>query len=188
MASSAPGIPEARCSGRLIREIRTGRSGACGSVRTVATTRWTQWQPHSGLLDFFDSSWNIHGGVTGGQIFASGAETTGLGKLDLSQNFLGGYAVATRGAFFADVTVRRDWYDAKPVLPMIEQNTDFSGRGYGVVATLGYNFRLNNGYFNGYFIEPQVGLHLTRANFDTVNLPADQQMGINSVNSTLFRA
>jgi len=49
---------------------------------------------------------------------------------------------------------------------------------------MGYNFRLNNGYF----IEPQVGLHLTRANFDTVNLPAAQQMAINSVDSTLFRA
>ena len=138
----------------------------------------------SGLLNSFDSRWNIHAGVTGGQIFASNGETTGLGKLDLGQNFLGGYAVATRGAFFADVTVRRDWYDAKPVDPLIQQNADFSGRGYGVVATMGYNFRLNNGYF----IEPQVGLHLTRANFDTVNLPAAQQMAIDSVNSTLFRA
>ena len=138
----------------------------------------------SGLLNSFDSRWNIHAGVTGGQIFASNGETTGLGKLDLGQNFLGAYAVATRGAFFADVTVRRDWYDAKPVDPLIQQNADFSGRGYGVVATMGYNFRLNNGYF----IEPQVGLHLTRANFDTVNLPANQQMAINSVDSTLFRA
>jgi len=138
----------------------------------------------SGLLNSFDSRWNIHAGVTGGQIFASNGETTGLGKLDLGQNFLGAYAVATRGAFFADVTVRRDWYDAKPADPLIQQNADFSGRGYGVVATMGYNFRLNNGYF----IEPQVGLHLTRANFDTVNLPANQQMAINSVDSTLFRA
>ena len=138
----------------------------------------------SGLLNSFDSRWNIHAGVTAGQIFASAGETTGLAKLDLGQNFLGAYAVATRGAFFADVFVRHDWYNAKPALPLIEQNTDFSGRGYGVVATTGYNFGLNNGYF----IEPQLGLNLTRANFDTVNLPANQQMAIDSVNSTLFRA
>jgi outer membrane autotransporter protein len=163
--------------------LPNGQSPASG-ISTNTNYAGYQVGFDSGLLNLFDSSWNIHAGVTGGQVFASDAETTGLGKLDLGQNFLGAYAVATRGAFFADVFVRRDWYDAKPVLPMIEQNTDFSGRGYGVVATMGYNFRLNNGYF----IEPQVGLHLTRANFDTVNLPADQQMAINSVDSTLFRA
>src|SRR5262249_40145622 len=100
------------------------------------------------------------------------------------QNFLGAYAVATRGAFFADVTVRRDWYDAKPVHPLIEQNTDFSGRGNGVVATIGYNFRLDNGYF----LASHWRLHSTQANLGTLTLPTPLETAMTSAHTPLLAA
>jgi outer membrane autotransporter protein len=137
----------------------------------------------SGWLNLGGTGWNAHVGFTAGQVFGDARDLSGLGTLKLTQNFVGLYAVVTLGNLFADAMIRRDFYEFKPSFPALGPNADFDGKGIGFVGTLGYHFRAN-----GFFVEPQLGLNVTRAEFDPVALPFDQRLNLADVDSTLGRA
>ncbi|MBR1232041.1 autotransporter domain-containing protein [Bradyrhizobium sp. AUGA SZCCT0182] len=98
------------------------------------------------------SGWNVHLGTTAGYV---SARTAGDGfTTNFEVPFLGAYVVATHGRFFADVMVRRDFFDASVSSPSFSiPNTPIGARGLSISTSAGYNFALANDWF----IEPSAG-------------------------------
>ena len=63
-----------------------------------------------GRFNLGASGLNVIVGVTGGLLDATANELTGSGTYTFDVPFVGGYAAATWGNFFADVLVREDFY------------------------------------------------------------------------------
>jgi opacity protein-like surface antigen len=108
------------------------------------------------------NGWNVHVGTTAGYLGShtnDGAGTTS----DFEIPFVGGYAVATYGRFFADVMVREEFYNAtlnSAAVGLFGQQ--LGGRGTSVSASAGYNFALPNDWF----VEPSGGFIWSRTNID----------------------
>ncbi len=65
-----------------------------------------------GLLRVNGSDWNVHGGLTGGQMKGQVTQTDGSGKTDVNIPFFGAYAFARNGSFVLDVSARRELINA----------------------------------------------------------------------------
>jgi opacity protein-like surface antigen len=106
--------------------------------------------------------WNLHVGTTAGYV---SARTTGDGfTTNFEVPFIGGYAVATHGRFFADVMVRQDFYNASLSNPSLAiPSTPIGAHGVSVSTSAGYNFALANNWF----IEPSAGFIWSNTKVDT---------------------
>jgi opacity protein-like surface antigen len=98
------------------------------------------------------SGWNVHLGTTAGHV---SARSSGDGfTTNFEVPFLGVYLTATYGRFFADLMVRRDFYDSSISNPSFSiPSTPVGAHGISVSTNAGYSFALANNWF----IEPSAG-------------------------------
>jgi len=112
------------------------------------------------------NGWNLHLGTTAG--YLSSRSDDGQGSIaNFEVPFLGAYLVATHGRFFADVMVRREFYNINlnsPGIGLFNQNT--GAHGVSVSTSAGYNFALANNWF----IEPSAGFIWSRTEVDSFNV------------------
>ena len=168
-------------------------SGTTTTAQTRNDVRFSGYQIgfDSGLLNVAGSGWNVHAGLTGGEIQASATEslrTSGSVKFNAAR-FVGAYAVFDRGGFYSDIGYRHSTYDASVTNVAAGLNGINGGAGgvsNNVNASLGYRVRTSS-----YFIEPSAGLSWTRSNFDglaaidATGLP--YTLAFNTFNSLLGR-
>jgi opacity protein-like surface antigen len=110
------------------------------------------------------NGWNLHLGTTAGYLETNSTSLNNAFSSNIQVPFVGTYAVATHGRFFADALLKQDFYNislnnaaagffAQPV----------SGRGTSFAVNAGYNFALQNNWF----IEPSAGFTYAKTSFDS---------------------
>jgi opacity protein-like surface antigen len=112
------------------------------------------------------NGWNVHLGTMAGYLASHATDSTG-GTSDFDVPFFGTYVVATYGRFFADFSVRREFYSASlnsPTVGLVGQRVGAAGLSFSTSA--GYNFALANNWF----IEPSAGFISSRTNVDSFNI------------------
>jgi opacity protein-like surface antigen len=114
------------------------------------------------------NEWNVHWGATAGYLQSRGDD---IGPSSIGNKFeipfLGSYLVATRGSFFSDIMIRREYYNITLDQPGLNlHNQPFGARGWSVSAGLGYNFQLADGWF----AEPSAGFIWSRTEVDAIAL------------------
>jgi outer membrane autotransporter protein len=157
----------------------------------------------SGWLNVDGTGWNLHGGVTAGDINASstsigtpgfsvgpGGVTAGIGpsnfgSMKFSVPFVGVYGVATHGNFFADLTVRHDFLNLRVTDTAAGFNdTRFDGHANNVNTSAGYHYDLGQNWF----FEPSLGFSYTQSKFDSLPLLTAGTLAFDTVTSELGRA
>jgi len=142
--------------------------------------------------------WNVNFGSTAGVLESRNKErlsTPGIASLprtNFEVPFAGTYVVVTRGGFFADLTVRAEFYNIELDNPGANFfNQPFTARGVSVLASTGYQFQLQNNWF----IEPSAGFIWSRTkvdSFSAIGLTPGQEfsgtIGVNDIDSQLGRA
>ncbi len=144
-----------------------------------------------GRFNIGASGINVTVGITGGVLNARAQELVGTGNDDFNVPFVGGYAVVTKGNFFADVLVKGDFYGIAATNANVGlANASFSGNAIGVTSSAGYKFDVGS-----YFVEPSVGLVWSHLTLDTVAVPGGGPTGVpagvlsfSPVDSTVGRA
>jgi len=115
------------------------------------------------------NGWNIHVGATAGYLGSTATDgSAGNGGLRTTVEvpFLGGYAAVTRGAFFADLMVRGDFYNLNLAGPAYGlANQPMGAHSLSVSASAGYKFALADNYF----IEPSAGFVWSNTKVDPIN-------------------
>lgn len=152
------------------------------------------------------AGWNFHVGSTVGYIGAKSRDVSSAGPLDpiggtfqdsLQVPFYGLYAAATKGGFFVDGQIRRDFYQNSLSDPLVSgiNNQKLDARGLAFSGNIGYNMPLQNNWF----VEPSAGIVVSRVKVDPLNVvgtgisnfPAPGtfpgQLRINDIQSTLGR-
>jgi opacity protein-like surface antigen len=152
------------------------------------------------------NGWNLHVGATVGYIGAKSRDVSSPGPLDplggtfqdsLQVPFIGLYAAATKGGFFIDGQIRRDFYQNSVSDPLVSgiNNQKLDARGLAFSGNIGYNMPLQNNWF----IEPSAGIVISKVKVDPLNVvgtgisnfPAPGtfpgQLRIDDIESTLAR-
>jgi outer membrane autotransporter protein len=118
------------------------------------------------------NGWNLHFGTTAGYLETNGTLPNGnleggLFNSTTQAPFVGTYAVATNGGFFADASVRGDYFQTtlnSPSINLYSQSVD--ARGISVTASAGYKWDVPN---SDWFYEPSVGVIWSRDSVDPLN-------------------
>ncbi|MFL5108255.1 MAG: autotransporter outer membrane beta-barrel domain-containing protein, partial [Xanthobacteraceae bacterium] len=138
------------------------------------------------------AGWNVNVGTTAGYLESRSRELNGGGtRTNFEVPFIGAYVVVTRGGFFADLTVRGEFYNMELNNPAINFfNQPFSAHGVSVSASAGYNMP-----FGAWFIEPSAGFIWSRTKvdpFSAVGLPGGLDFSgtvtVNDIDSEIGRA
>jgi opacity protein-like surface antigen len=171
-----------------------GAVAAQGTVRCDSKVRQTfagfQVGRDIARLNWYD--WNVHLGATAGYLEAQGEDIApGSIKTEFKVPFIGTYAVATRGSFFSDLMIRRDFYNVSMNQPAFNlHNQQFGARAWSVSVGAGYNFALQDGWF----VEPSAGFIWSRTAVDQIGLagppsiPIGGTLVINDIDSKIGRA
>ncbi|MGD9657878.1 MAG: autotransporter domain-containing protein [Methylocystis sp.] len=152
-----------------------GSGGAAG----LGLCSSTFYQTYGGYQLGFDigrfnwSDFNITVGVTAGYIGASGQLNGGNlsgGAFTTSTQapFVGAYAAATYGNFFADALVRWNYYStllSSPSINLFNQKLD--ARGMTFAASGGYRWIVPN---TNYFLEPSLGMIWTYGKIEPLEM------------------
>jgi opacity protein-like surface antigen len=142
--------------------------------------------------------WNVNIGTTAGYLESRNKERlsspafASLPRTNFEVPFAGTYIVVTRGGFFADLTVRTEFYNIELDNPGANFfNQSFSAHGVSVLASAGYQFQLQNNWF----IEPSAGFIWSKAKvdpFSAVGLPGGREfsgtIAVQDIDSQLGRA
>src|SRR5262249_27515239 len=113
------------------------------------------------------------GGSTVIQPFAAPATQISTTQVPFASSaqvpFIGAYAAAIYGGFFADFLIRADAYqmDFNSASNNL-YNQNRSAHGIAVGGSIGYNYEIPNA--GGWFIEPSAGLLYSRVKVDDLNL------------------
>jgi opacity protein-like surface antigen len=113
------------------------------------------------------NGWNLHLGTTAGYLQSNSNSLNNAFSSNFQVPFVGTYAVATYGRFFADALLKEDFYNIalnNPSAGFISQ--PISGRGTSFAINAGYNFALANNWF----IEPSAGFTYSRTSFDAFSV------------------
>ena len=113
------------------------------------------------------NGWNVHVGTTAGYLGSTASDDpNSVRKVSLEVPFFGAYVVATYGRFFADLMVRREFYNMTFDSPGLNLNGQTIGaHGVSVSTSAGYNFALANNWF----IEPSAGFVWSSTKVDSFN-------------------
>jgi opacity protein-like surface antigen len=113
--------------------------------------------------------WNFNMGFTAGYLEARSREQNGLPpffRTNFEVPFIGAYAVATKGGFFADLNVRGEFYNIELPNPGFNFfNQQYGAKGISLSTSMGYQWALANNWF----IEPSVGFIFSRTQIDPFN-------------------
>ena len=133
--------------------------------------------------------WNLHVGQTAGYIGANGNNVGGGGASAVPFGtttqipFVGAYAAATNGGFFADALVRMNWFENSLNSPAINLNDQkLDAHGVSVSGSLGYHWDVPN---STWFFEPSIGAIWSHTSIDPLNTTAGSVAAGNIVNGTL---
>jgi opacity protein-like surface antigen len=148
-------------------------AGALNTQATVTNCAGSVHETFAGLQVGQDiaklnvgGGWNVHLGTTAGYLSSHATASTGATS-DFQVPFLGTYAVATHGRFFADIMVREEFYSANLTDTTVGlYGQQVGARGTSVAVSGGYNFALANNWF----IEPSAGFIWSRTNVDSFNI------------------
>jgi len=181
-----------------------GTQISANSVPCNTTTRSTfdGVQVGSDVARLNLNGWNVHLGATAGalyfnnsavggstviQPFAPGAAQISTTQVPFASSaqvpFIGAYATATYGGFFADFLIRADAYQ----MSFDSASNNLYGQkgnahGIAVGGSIGYNYQIPNA--GGWFIEPSAGLLYSRVKVDDFNL-ANSPTGFVPINGSL---
>jgi opacity protein-like surface antigen len=149
--------------------------GTGGAAGTLVNTKCNNdlHQIFSGLQVGTDiaklnmNGWNVHLGTTAGFLGSTARDDlNGMPKVGVEVPFFGAYLVATYGRFFADVMVRKEYYNVTLDNPSLNLNAATVGaHGVSVSTSAGYNFALQNNWF----IEPSAGFVWSNTKVDAFN-------------------
>jgi outer membrane autotransporter protein len=134
-------------------------------------------------LDY--NGWNLHLGQTAGYVETHG-NSNGTGvplSTETRVPFVGSYAVATNGGFFADALFRLNWYETSlngPTINLNEQKLD--AHGVSVAASAGYRYDVPNA---NWFWEPSLGIVWSRTTIDPLNVASLGTGLVSVVNGTV---
>ena len=105
--------------------------------------------------------WNIHLGGMAGYVGSKITHDNIYGVTNSVQApFFGTYLMVSKGRFFADFMVRRDYYDFNFNITGADQH--LGAQGIGISANAGYNFDAGNGWS----IEPSAGFVYSNTSVD----------------------
>jgi opacity protein-like surface antigen len=110
------------------------------------------------------NGWNLHLGTTAGYLESNSNSLNNAFSSNFQMPYVGTYAVATYGRFFADALLKADFYNislSNPAAGFFAQ--PISGRGTSFAVNAGYNFALANNWF----IEPSAGFVWAKTSFDS---------------------
>ena len=132
-----------------------------------------------GRFNLGASGLNIIVGVTGGLLDATDQELNSPGgTFTFTVPFVGGYAAATWGNFFADMLVREDFYQIETTAAAVGlSNAGLRGNAINVMGEAGYRYDIGGGYF----VEPSVGLIWSHLNLGTLSTSGVPNTGISQV-------
>jgi outer membrane autotransporter protein len=120
-----------------------------------------------GRFNLGASGINVVFGITGGLLNGTDHEQNGTGEFSFNIPFVGGYAAATRGNFFADILVREDFYSEGVTAPNFGlANAGVNGNAINVMGSAGYRFDLND-----WFFEPSAGLIWSHLDLGSLTVP-----------------
>jgi outer membrane autotransporter protein len=120
-----------------------------------------------GRFNLGASGLNIVLGITGGLLDANAQDLSGSGTFTFNVPFVGGYAAATWGNFFADVLVREDFYSEAVTAPVFGlAGAGVNGNALNVTGSTGYKIDVGR-----FFVEPSVGFVWSRLNLASLNVP-----------------
>jgi outer membrane autotransporter protein len=118
-----------------------------------------------GRFNLGASGLNIIFGVTGGLLDARAQDLSGSGTFTFNVPFVGGYAAATLGNFFADLLVREDFYSESVTAPVFGlAGAGVNGNALNVTGSTGYHFDVGR-----IFVEPSVGFVWSQLNLASLN-------------------
>lgn len=106
------------------------------------------------------TAWNIHAGLTGGQIQGDVSQP-GFG-FDFEDPFIGAYAFFTNGEITLDLSARRDFYKLELSGAGLASKLPVDGQSYSVAAYLGYQAAIATNLY----VTPAVALSYTRTSID----------------------
>ena len=132
-----------------------------------------------GRFNLGASGLNVIVGVTGGLLEATDQEQVSPGgSFTFTVPFVGGYAAATWGNFFADMLVREDFYQIDTTAASVGlSNAGLRGNAINVMGEAGYRYDIGRGYF----VEPSVGLIWSHLNLGTLSTQGVPGTGISQV-------
>lgn len=120
------------------------------------------------------SGWNVHLGTTAGYLGSKTSDNFGFNN-KIEVPFFGTYLVATKGRFFADVMVRKEFYNVSLSNPGFTYfNQPVGANGYSISASTGYNFDVGNNWF----IEPSAGFIYSKTSVDSFTNPGTVLLNI----------
>ena len=120
------------------------------------------------------NGWNLHLGTTAGYLESNSTSLNNGFSSNIQVPFVGTYAVATYGRFFADALLKQDFYN----IALNNAGAGFfsqpiSGRGTSFAINAGYNFALANNWF----IEPSAGFTYSKTSFDSFSAVGNPGVG-----------
>ena len=120
------------------------------------------------------NGWNLHLGTTAGYLESNSTSLNNGFSSNIQVPFVGTYAVATYGRFFADALLKQDFYN----IALNNAGAGFfsqpiSGRGTSFAVNAGYNFAIANNWF----IEPSAGFTYARTSFDSFSAVGQPGVG-----------
>ena len=120
------------------------------------------------------NGWNLHLGTTAGYLESNSTSLNNGFSSNIQVPFVGTYAVATHGRFFADALLKQDFYN----IALSNAGAGFfsqpiSGRGTSFAVNAGYNFAIANNWF----IEPSAGFTYARTSFDSFSAVGQPGVG-----------
>ena len=175
-----------------------------GTKADPTTCRQSQRQSFAGAqvgADFARlnlDGWNIHLGGMAGYVGSKINDDLMSVTSSVQVPFFGTYLMVSKGRFFADFMVRRDYYDFNFTSPGYTYNfttnksnsyygQHLGAQGIGVSANAGYNFDAGNGWS----IEPSAGIVYSNTSVDryiNVTMSGYQDaVNTNSIESALGR-
>jgi opacity protein-like surface antigen len=173
-------------SNSLVLQAPPGTTLVTGSepCSTVVRASFDGIQFGSDIARLNMNGWNLHVGATAGSLYLNNSivggaplavsvtgNTTVQVPFDSSAQvpFIGAYATATNGGFFADLLIRGDAYQMSLNSPGLNfYNQNLNARGLSISGSAGYNYEIPNG--GGWFIEPSAGLLYSRVKVDALNI------------------
>lgn len=142
--------------------------------------------------------WNIHVGQTAGYVGSDGHSTgggDGSGSLSSFTTatqipFVGAYAAATNGGFFADGLVRFNWYENSiNSLAIGLSDRKLDAHGVSVSGSLGYHWNVPD---SSWFVEPSIAGIWSRTSIDPLNVTTtgviNSTIEFNTIDSFIGRA
>jgi fibronectin-binding autotransporter adhesin len=162
--------------------------GSPFSSKTKSDSRFSGFQVGTdfGVCNIQNTNWNLNFGLMGGLVSAKstsnsrtpspitgGADLTTATKSDVDVPFIGLYSFLTNGPFTFEVSLRKDYYNAKITTPDVVPGTFFVApdtklKGQGLSFNTSMSYRFN--FAERWYIEPGIGLSKGSTKFGNLRL------------------